>query len=244
MTETEFKYSPPIRGLENKRAEKPIHFCGPENDHIFRSIRTSRTFYEIELLERMYSELSGAKGIVLDVGANIGNHSVFFGAIAGLDTVAIEPAPKALEYLRKNIEANHLERKVTIAPFGISDVEAFGTITELKPNNIGSGAVTHADSPDCPGAVPLLPLYQVWRDHAGERPVSCIKVDVEGMEFKALSAGLRILTTFRPLVALEVTPEHRHGPAVHLLKGLGYRKIGVYCATPVWLFAHREGRAV
>ena len=49
-----------------------------EHDYIVREISREQSFYEDDLLE--YLALAAPKGgIFIDVGANIGNHSVYFG---------------------------------------------------------------------------------------------------------------------------------------------------------------------
>jgi len=49
-----------------------------DDDFIVQEIRARNEFYEIDLLEHVL--LAGPRGgVYLDVGANIGNHAVYFG---------------------------------------------------------------------------------------------------------------------------------------------------------------------
>jgi len=67
MPDTEFSY----RG-------KKIVISGYANDDwIFKSIKNTNNFYEIDLLKYIHYSLSNISGSMIDVGANIGNHSVF-----------------------------------------------------------------------------------------------------------------------------------------------------------------------
>ena len=51
-----------------------------KNDIMWKLITDTQTFYEIELLEYISSCLSELPpGDIIDIGANIGNHSVYFG---------------------------------------------------------------------------------------------------------------------------------------------------------------------
>ncbi len=64
-----------VRIFKNRKTE--IKFWTIPSDPICREILTSG-FYEKELLEGMVSLVKNARGVVLDVGANIGNHSLYF----------------------------------------------------------------------------------------------------------------------------------------------------------------------
>ena len=55
-----------------------IHFVLPSAvDHISKTILAAKDFYEAELLETLHAELA-PDDVVLDVGANLGNHTVYF----------------------------------------------------------------------------------------------------------------------------------------------------------------------
>jgi hypothetical protein len=74
-------------------------------DCIIRFIESSRTFYELELLE--YAAACGPRGgVFIDVGANIGNHTVYFGKFLADFVLAIEPSPIAVRCLLRNIALN------------------------------------------------------------------------------------------------------------------------------------------
>src|SRR5512146_803940 len=76
-----------------------------EVDHIQNIIRTGQ-FYELEELE-MIAEFAGAPKRILDVGANIGNHSIYFAhRFNPLRTVPVEPNPLIVPLLRGNLGLN------------------------------------------------------------------------------------------------------------------------------------------
>jgi hypothetical protein len=62
----------------------------PEPDHLARVIRSTGQFYEPDVLMKI-REIHLPGTIIIDVGANIGNHTVFFAAILGAPVLAIEP---------------------------------------------------------------------------------------------------------------------------------------------------------
>ncbi|MEQ1889950.1 MAG: glycosyltransferase, partial [Alphaproteobacteria bacterium] len=90
-----------------------IFFHLPDrNDHIQKTITHSSNFYEPEMLGDMKARVQGldapANAMALDIGANIGNHTVFLGKIMGLDMIAMEPSPRSHAVLCKNITLNGL----------------------------------------------------------------------------------------------------------------------------------------
>lgn len=56
--------------------------------------------------------------MAFDVGANIGNHSIYMGKVLGLSTIALEPAPRSRAALSENITINHLQDRVTASRIG------------------------------------------------------------------------------------------------------------------------------
>src|SRR5206468_4045383 len=109
-----FRYTPP------KSAEATtIDLLGYSDvDVIAREIRERSLFFEIGLLEHIYLSVAG-RGVFLDVGANIGNHSVFFAKFCADHVLAVEPNPKVLPLLRRNLKTNALGRH-TVFPFAVA----------------------------------------------------------------------------------------------------------------------------
>lgn len=117
-----------------------------QNDHIYRKISRTGTFYEIDLLEYIYRikpliYSKGCKNVVIDIGANIGNHSVFLCSFLADHLIAIEPNPNALFQLRRNLSKNI--SNYTIIECAVGDKESRGTIVvpENMNDNIGSARV-------------------------------------------------------------------------------------------------------
>lgn len=54
----------------------------------------------------------GENKIVVDIGANIGNHTVFFANVCKAKKVySFEPQEKVFEILKKNVEINKFNKK-------------------------------------------------------------------------------------------------------------------------------------
>ena len=64
------------------------------NDYISGCIGSSGTFYEINMLEAISANFP--QDTVLDVGANIGNHSLYLAKFTSATTIhAFEPMPRS-----------------------------------------------------------------------------------------------------------------------------------------------------
>src|ERR1700716_1912497 len=76
-----------------------------EIDHIQNVIRSGQ-FYEVEELE-LIAESAGSPKRILDVGANIGNHTIYFAHRFNPDlTIPVEPNPVVIPLLRANAGLN------------------------------------------------------------------------------------------------------------------------------------------
>ena len=69
---------------------------------------TMGTAYELMLLEDAYT--LGLTGSAFDVGAHIGNHTLYFAAVCGFKVYAWEPHDGSLKQLHANLESEPSSR--------------------------------------------------------------------------------------------------------------------------------------
>ncbi|HPD33893.1 MAG TPA: FkbM family methyltransferase, partial [Candidatus Kapabacteria bacterium] len=81
-----------------------VNFYLPNTeDYIQKSIINNRTFYEYDMLKDIFESLLPGD-VVIDVGANIGNHSMFIGKFCNPEKVySFEPFQYTFDILKKNI---------------------------------------------------------------------------------------------------------------------------------------------
>src|SRR4051794_13873271 len=116
-----------------------FHF--DERDHIFRIARDTRKFYEHELLVSLRTYLN-RDDHVIDVGANVGNHSIYWGALCGCRVTAFEPNPIAYRLLRLNVEHNHLSSRVELHHTALGEQSGLGDIDDSKAaHNLGAASI-------------------------------------------------------------------------------------------------------
>lgn len=182
------------------------------NDHVGDKI-ASQGLYEkenLELLLRLLSMLS--QPVVLDIGANIGNHTLAFATVASR-VHAFEPIPRIHALLRQNVEQNALP-DVTLHAVALSDSDGEATIHMVTDGNYG------ASSFDQRAGVSEAVTVQRRRGDAllaelGVGKVDFIKIDVEAHEVYVLRGLMDTLQRQRPFITMEwndpLTIERLHG---------------------------------
>lgn len=217
-----------------------------ESDHIYRQISQSGTFYEIDLLEHIYRlkpffQSKNNKNIVIDIGANIGNHSIFFGALIADHLIAIEPNPDVLPILSRNLSKNL--NKYSLYEHALGEREGKGEIgvPQNMGDNIGAAKI---DLQNEKGEIKISTLdatLSSWRKNENSSiAVSLIKIDVEGMESLVLKGGKKTIVEFKPHIFAEAATENELKKIYNYLQPLGYKKLpGHWAATPVYHFAYK-----
>lgn len=155
-------------------------------------------FFEIEELRTLRGLLGAGKTIV-EVGANVGNHLVFYAHHMDAKRIfPFEPNPDAVKLLERNIAANGLESIVDGRGIGIGAGASYGKHAVVLPldNNLGAARLSQAES----GTLEVFPLDE----KLGDDEIDFIKIDVEGMEFEVLEGAERTIERNRPMLMIEV----------------------------------------
>ncbi len=194
--------------------ERRVVFCTDmENDPVQRNHRRGN-FYEAK-------ELNGLKGVFakggtfVDIGANVGNHSLYAALFLGAARVLpFEPNPLAYRLLVQNVLLNGLEAVVDLSKLGVglSDTEEGGYAMEQRERNLGGAKMLAGEG--------RLQVYRGDTLLAGEKP-AMIKIDVEGMEMAVLAGLEGVLKKHKPVLLVEVDNENEAG-FMDWVKGAGY----------------------
>lgn len=180
--------------------------------------------YEREELHLMFEFLAPllpvfAKGMALDIGANIGNHALFF-AQRFQQVHAFEPNPYTFDLLRFNAQ---WAPNVQIHRHGLGDARGVFELIEHS-TNLGGSSILIGDK----GSNSVVPIDVETLDATtiDTTELCFMKIDVEGFETQVIRGGLATLKQRQPLVVLEQhASEFVDGssPALNLLASLGYR---------------------
>lgn len=199
------------------------------DEYVFGMIRATGGFYEQDLLEAL-SHLDLTDGIVVDVGAHIGNHTIYFASMMGLRTVAIEPRPESFHLLEMNVAANRVAELVEAHQVALGASAGFASLVQHVPSNTGAFRAEVSQT----GDVRVVPLDELIS--TGAR-VSLLKIDVEGAERSVLDGAASILTTYHPVVVAESHDGSSFRSMFRRLEPLGYQPIGVFGRSENWVFA-------
>ncbi|MEM5473909.1 FkbM family methyltransferase [Hoeflea sp. AS60] len=163
----------------------------------------------------------------LDVGANIGNHSLFFARMFK-KVVSFEPNDRTFRLLKFNSE---LADNVVVVNYGLSNrtAELPAIVDDF---NIGGARIADGETPNLLFNVVALDSFLAENP---ENKISFIKIDVEGHELEALEGAAQTLRAHRPLLAMEMRArKHRQKflDVLDLISRHGYETAHVIDANP------------
>ena len=172
-------------------------FYAPSDDDVIQAFhRRGRLYEEVEL--RLIASHLGHGAVVLDIGANVGNHTVFFArSCRASQVVVFEPNPAAITVLNANIRINRIGDVVDSRFLGIGVGAGSGSADLLETTgNLGvTRLIGRSDGP-----VGIKALDEL---HLDVRP-TFIKIDVEGMEMDVLAGGMKLIEELKPSMYVEV----------------------------------------
>jgi FkbM family methyltransferase len=172
-------------------------------DHI-QQFHCRGEFYEMRQL-LAHRDLIAGKSTVLDVGANVGNHTLFYARHTKAARVyPIEPNPVAVQILTRNVNANAARGAVIdLRYLGLAAGGNSGRVRleNLPENNLGGASFVPSSGND---GIRMEPLDALEFDG----PVTFVKIDVEGAEIDVLKGAETLIAKDRPSLAIEV--DHRN----------------------------------
>lgn len=86
-------------------------------------------------LHNEYANLQAKDKIVIDIGANIADSSIYFALRGASKVIALEPFPKYFEIAKNNISANNLSNKIIILPAACGAINEYTTIDPNKSDS-------------------------------------------------------------------------------------------------------------
>lgn len=213
-------------------AGKSFHLeFSSETDHIAATIRHTGGFYEAEMLEDARSRLFFPQRAV-DVGAHVGNHTLYFAAVLGMETCAFEPNAASFALLESNVRQNGIDQNCLLRNAAVGACPGRARSIAESVSNSGMAKV----EPDPNGEVPIVTLDDEMADL---QRVDLIKIDVEGGEFDVLKGASALLQRTRPLLYVEIMEPAFEGVHAYL-QSSGYVCWKRFNATPTFLFLPSE----
>jgi len=186
-----------------------------------------------------YRRLLKPGSICIDIGANIGSHTLPLADCVGDSgrVIAIEPTKIAYTKLCANIDANpDLTGRVSLLQAMVTSKDGDPPAESIyaswpvinregeseEAHNLHLGVRQSTDGARTGTLQSLISEYDLSR-------VDLIKIDVDGYEMDVLNGAREILTSARPIIVMELSPytwEERGVPSdapVNFLRDLNYR---------------------
>lgn len=168
-------------------------------DYIQREIVKTNAFYEEEVLKELDSYIPD-KAVIIDAGANIGNHSLYWSIRKKAKKIySFEPVEGTFEILKRNININGLSDVIIPYNVGLSDHKGKAKREKFKYSNIGATTICDDEN----GCMELNTI-----DNIGiSEKIDFIKIDVEGLECEVIRGAQNTLKSDSPIVFVESFPD-------------------------------------
>lgn len=214
-----------------------VHFAC---DYIPKKISTTGKFYEqtfLSILEQFYIKDS----VVIDCGANIGNHSIYFSGVMNAKVLAFEPQPYNNLFLNINRKLNGLEDSIISKDIALSCEPGQFSLAMAIEENYGSftSDLTYAERTR---GTKLSEKFEVIASTIDDELsnssifVSIIKIDVEGMELSILKGSINTIIKYYPVITVECLNKNIYNKIKNFLKKYNYFTICSTNATPTFIF--------
>jgi FkbM family methyltransferase len=181
--------------------------------------------------EWAYSEIDLLAGlikpgqVVLDIGANIGTHTLSFAKLVqpGGFVFSFEPQRISFEFMCANVVANNLTNVYPIHA-GVSDQLGKIYVPIVDPTKAANAAAFAIQGYSAGDPVDIVTVDSLRLGRC-----SLIKADVEGMEYPVLLGARQTIAAHRPVLFIENNFEEHSEKIIALVKEMGY--------TPWWSFS-------
>ena len=195
------------RGIPFKRSFRNYVFEGNTRDHIDKTIFLCGAYekYMLQAICDLASIIDLKHNIALDIGANVGNHSLYLSTITK-EVHAFEPYEMACKQLEVNISNNSINN-IHVHRVGLGSENSVVPLYAPEPGNLGSASVNRNFKKEtgkvCDIEIRNANEYIKTHDITD---IKLIKIDVEGFERSVLNGMGSTLKHNRPVVFFEMSP--------------------------------------
>ena len=194
-----------------------ITIFGYKTDFIMKSVLHNKAFYEEDMLKKWFHY--GAFKVVLDIGANIGNHTLFFASNSpDAEVYSFEPMPVNYKLLAANVSNNQLSSRVHLYNKAVGDIKCCARMKLISANNNGTARITEDDDQDSET------VEVVVIDDLNLPDPDFIKIDTEGHEVQVLRGMKKTLNRSNAFVWLEIDAENAL-EVYQIMDSLGYEVV-------------------
>ena len=203
--------------LRLKTCKHGVMMFHANDRYIGRSFDMYGEFSELEV--ELFKQLVRPGMTVVDVGANIGAHTLYFAKAVGVggQVIAFEPQRVLYQMLCGNIALN-LHNNVTAIHAGLGATLGSITVPKIDYSRGGNFGGVELGKSENGEEVPLRRL-----DSCELKSCHLIKIDVEGMEQAVLEGSRSILEEHQPILYVENDRGDKSRDLIEWLLTNGYR---------------------
>jgi FkbM family methyltransferase len=201
----------PLESIQGRKSDFVVDFYGFRYRGNTGNLIDAHVFYygafeksELYFIRDTVTAL-GPDTVLVDVGANVGQHAVFASKYAK-EVHAIEPYPLVLPRLRGIVEENRINN-IVVHPVGLGATEAELPFFAPPPDNLGYASFVPGFVTGVKDAELKLRIVagDPYFSQAAITRVDFMKMDIEGYEKPALTGLRATLRRDRPIVLMELS---------------------------------------
>lgn len=191
-------------------------------------------FYEEGMLkfieQRWIDKMKPSGPMVVDVGACIGNHTLFFAKCMHAVVYAFEPVKANIDLMERNLLINLVRGLVVLIKMGAGSSRKYVKFQPDTTGNSGMGKI----SPDGCDIIDLVPIDEVI---SPSHTVDIIKIDVEGYNIPVLEGARHTIVQDHPEIYIECQTPAELQEVEDFLIPLDYKRWHQpFNATPTYFF--------
>lgn len=235
---------PPLAFTTINHENKPYYFVHFADDHIPKKIAATGKFYEHSFLA-ILAQFHKNDNWIIDCGANIGNHSIYFAGVMDTKVISFEPQPYNKFLLDANIALNNLENLILPKKIALSSEAGKFDLAMAIEGNFGTFTSDMEHVKRARGTE-FFEKYEVLSSTIDQElgeyspSISIIKLDIEGMEISALKGAIYTIKNNHPIIAIECFTKSLYDEIRNFLTAYGYFTLESTNATPTFIFLSKE----
>jgi FkbM family methyltransferase len=145
--------------------------------------------------ENVYGNINVLNKDIVDIGANVGDSSIYFALKGARKVVGVEPLPNVYAHAIENVKLNHLEDKVFLINAALGSKSGKVKVPCNTPTFTSVGFSTLKSKGEC--EVPIITLSEVMEQIS--EPY-LLKMDCEGCEYDVILNDYEHVRTFDKLI--------------------------------------------
>lgn len=173
---------------------------------------------------KQYYKIIRPSSVILDIGANIGSHTLHFAKIAGEKgcVFPFEPTDSAFDRLKTNISLNptlaphiHPQQMMLVEDSNFKLPQSIPSSWPLFDNRTNLHPIHEGKYTSLKNATAMTLDY--WVKTNAITRIDFIKIDVDGNELGVLLGGMETINLFRPAVLIELARQNSDSEESSLL---------------------------